>query len=125
MKDGDTIVISSFPTDKTIRLAEIDCPEWHQEYGQQAKRFTSRFLGRTVSYEIIDRDTHNREVAKVYAGNLYLSEELVKNGYAWVYRRYSHNKELINQERTARRQKLGLWNGENIINPYQYRINND
>lgn len=121
VKDGDTVVISDFPTNTIVRLAEIDCPEKSQAYGAQAARFTSQYLGEKVRFEPIAKDRYDRTIAKVYTRYGYLSEQLVKNGYAWVYRKYTNNEGLIRLEAEARKNKVGLWHTV-AINPYQYRL---
>ena len=52
IKDGDTIVVlDSLKTQKTLRLAEVDCPESGQSFGKNAKQFTSnQVFGKTVKY---------------------------------------------------------------------------
>ncbi len=42
IKDGDTIeILSSDNQPVTIRLAEIDCPEKAQAFGQKARQYTA------------------------------------------------------------------------------------
>ncbi|AMR33750.1 hypothetical protein A0256_21095 [Mucilaginibacter sp. PAMC 26640] len=44
IKDGDTIeLLSPDHQNITVRLAEIDCPEKSQAFGQAAKQFTQAF----------------------------------------------------------------------------------
>ncbi len=52
IKDGDTIeVLLEGNIMKTLRLAEVDCPEKGQPYGKNAKKFTSdRVFGKEIIY---------------------------------------------------------------------------
>jgi len=46
-------------------------------------------------------------VAECFVNNESLSSFLVKNGYAFAYRRYS--KQFVEYENFAKKNKLGLW----------------
>ena len=46
-------------------------------------------------------------MAECYVNNESLSKYLVKNGYAFAYRRYS--KKFVEDENFAKKNKLGLW----------------
>ena len=52
-------------------------------------------------------DRYKRVVAECYVNNESLSKYLVKNGYAFAYRRYS--KKFVEDENFAKKNKLGLW----------------
>lgn len=56
-----------------------------------------------------------------YYDNKYLSAELIKNGLAWHYKRYSTSKELANFENTSRQKKVGLWYDKTPIEPWECR----
>ena len=105
--DGDTIDVVLDGEQKRIRIAEIDCPEKGQPYSNRATQFTKDFTsGNIVNLKIKEKD---------------LSTELVKNGYAWVYRFFSTSPLLLELEDTARKSKLGLWAEPNPIEPRLYR----
>ena len=118
----------SAPPSQTIkiRLYGIDCPELSQSYGQEAKQFTENLaLSKEVTIEKKDTDIYGRVVGIVYLpdGTL-LNEELVKNGYAWVYDAYCTDSicsKWKTLEQQARQQKLGLWQDPNPIPPWDYR----
>jgi len=109
-----------------VRLYGIDCPELSQNYGQEAKRFTeSLVLSKKVTVEKKDTDIYGRVVGLVYLpdGTL-LNEELVKNGYAWVYDTYCTDSVCSTWktlEQQARQQGKGLWQDSNPIPPWEYR----
>lgn len=124
IKDGDTvIVIDSLKNQYTLRLAEIDCPEKNQPFGNKAKQYTSdQIYLKTIDYVIIDSDNYGRLIAKIYYNNgKYLSEELIKCGLAWHYKKYSSSEKLTVLELQAREGKIGIWSEENAIPPSEFR----
>jgi micrococcal nuclease len=111
VKDGDTVVVlDSLNNQTTLRLSEIDCPEKKQPFGTKAKQFTSdKIYRKEIKYIVTNIDRYGRSIAMLYYDdNKYLSVELIKNGLAWQYKRYSTSKELANFENSARLQKIGL-----------------
>jgi len=109
-----------------VRLYGIDCPELSQNYGQKAKQFTeSLVLSKKVTVEKKDTDIYGRVVGLVYLSDgTLLNEELVRNGYAWVYDTYCTDSICFTWktlEQQARQQKLGLWQDPNPIPPWDYR----
>ncbi|SNB07519.1 Micrococcal nuclease-like nuclease [Flavobacterium psychrophilum] len=123
VKDGDTIVVlDSTKTMITVRLAGIDAPEKKQDYGQNAKQFTSnQIFGKVVTFQEIIKDRYGRTVAFVFYENKNLSEELLKVGLAWHYVMYDKSKYLRELETTARNSKIGLWSLPNPIAPSEFR----
>ena len=124
VKDGDTIeILTSSNETITIRLNEIDCPEKKQAFGQKAKQFTSDFcFGKNVEIVGHKKDRYGRTIAFVIDENgRNLNEELVKNGFAWQYVKYSKSERLFMLEQEARKNKLGLWIDENPIAPWEFR----
>ena len=47
--------------------------------------------------------------------------DVVKGGHAWHYSHYDKTPEYTAAEIAVRAAKLGLWSGENPINPYRWR----
>lgn len=123
IKDGDTFVLLNAKKEQiTIRLAEIDCPESGQAFGKNAKQFLSRLIfGKIVSCEITTTDSYGRSIGKVYIDGSYVSEELVKNGWAWHYKKYSTSEKLAALEYEARKNKIGLWSVPGAVAPWQWR----
>lgn len=124
IKDGDTIVVlDSLQTEKTLRLAEVDCPESGQSFGKNAKQFTSNeVFGKIIKYYPTNTDRYGRTIAKVYYDNgKYLSEEIIRNGLGWWYYKYSNNKNLGTLEKEASNKKIGLFSDPNSIPPWLYR----
>lgn len=124
IKDGDTIVVLlSNNEQKTLRLAEVDCPESGQPFGKNAKQFTSsQVFGKEISFYETDTDRYNRTIAKIYYNNgKYLSAEIIKAGLGWWYYQYSTDKELGKMQDLAKSKGLGLWQDKNAISPYEWR----
>ncbi|MFK7102234.1 thermonuclease family protein [Flavobacterium oreochromis] len=123
VKDGDTIEIIDENLDTyTIRIEGIDCPEKSQEFGSTAKKFTSNEIYlKNVEILPINKDKYGRIIAKVLYDKKNLSEELLKAGLAWHYKKFNKNAIYSNLEIKARKKKKGLWIQNNPIPPYQFR----
>lgn len=110
-----------------VRLADIDCPQLKQLFGNQAKKFTEDLVLRKevlVGYEWAD--IYGRIIGKAYlADGRELNVELVRGGYAWHYRIQSPENETLAQlEAEARRKKLGLWVDSAPVAPWLFRREN-
>lgn len=126
VKDGDTIVVLlENKTRETLRLAEVDCPESGQAFGNNAKHFTSeQVFGKNIIFYKVGKDRYGRSVAGVfYDGDKYLSREIVKAGFGWWYFKASKNTELQKFQDEAKSKKLGLWSDKNAISPWEFRKN--
>lgn len=125
ISDGDTIKVLQDGKQVKIRLYGVDTPEKAQSFGQKAKKFTANFAAnKMVDVEPIDTDRYGRTVALVNVYDKSLNKELVRNGYAWVYRDYckeSFCAEWLNIEGIARKAKAGLWIEPNPIAPWEWR----
>ena len=125
--DGDTIDIdipdikNGF-THTRIRLWGIDTPETvkpdHpvEHFGPEASRFTKDVaLGEWVRIELLPhrtRDKYGRILGYIYLpdGRM-LNRELVAHGlaYAYPYSDHRYDAEFEKLQRTARKNKVGLW----------------
>ncbi len=103
--DGDTITIQK----TQVRLFGIDAPELHHPYGKNAKWALVRLCkGHRIRAEITDEDEYGRTVAKCFLPDgRDLSEELVKQGLAIDWPRFSGGK-YSQFEVTGIRKKLWL-----------------
>jgi endonuclease YncB( thermonuclease family) len=124
--DGDTISVLRNGHDRVrIRLAGIDCPELHQDFGRRAKELTARLVfGRVVSVMPVDTDAYGRLVARVACDGQDLSLALVRVGMAWHYKKHSSDRALANAERDARAARVGLWSQRNPVPPWRWRFQN-
>lgn len=111
--DGDTLEVwvEGAPPEKLrIRLSGIDTPERDQPWGQRAREaLAARVADALVRINGITTDRYGRVVGEVYAGDVCVSCELVREGHAWVYRRYTDDAVLIGLEEDAREHRRGLW----------------
>ncbi|WP_186458727.1 thermonuclease family protein [Mucilaginibacter achroorhodeus] len=107
----------------TVRLAEVDCPEKSQAFGQAAKQFTSDLcFGKMVKLIVNNNDRYGRTVGWVeLEDGTSVNKQLVKNGYAWQYRAYSKSMEMAMLEQQARQSRLGLWQDANPTPPWNFR----
>lgn len=123
IKDGDTYNIMFEGKERTIRLEHIDCPEKSQPYGKNAKQFASNLcFGKIVNVVSKGKmDRYKRLIAEVYVDDICVNKELVKNGLAWHFIKYSANKEYAELENIARQNKLGLWADIKSIAPWEWR----
>jgi len=124
--DGDTIKVLQNHTQYKIRLYGIDTPEKRQDFGMRAKQFTSGLVyGKNVKVVEKDVDRYGRIVGLVYVGgDTCVNQEIVKNGFAWVYKRYCKDdfcKDWIKFEEQARSSKVGLWSHPTPIPPWEFR----
>lgn len=121
--DGDTIVVLGSGNENIrIRLEGIDCPEKDQAFGSAAKKAASDFcFGKEVVIKTTGEDRYGRTLAFVYVGDSCLNEYLLRNGFAWHYKKYNSDPKLAEMERVARSKKVGLWAQSDAIAPWEWR----
>lgn len=121
--DGDTItVLDAQKVQHKVRLAEIDAPEKAQAFGNKSKQALSVLVfGKQVSVVEQGQDKYKRTIGRIYLGDVDVSAEQVKQGMAWVYRKYSKDKTLLPLEDEAKTQRLGLWADTNPTPPWEWR----
>ena len=124
-KDGDTKEILWEGKGKSVRLAPVDCPEKKQAFGMRAKEFVSRFCyGKTVEIIISSKpDRYGRWIAEIFYNNQNLNKELIRNGLAWHFKKYSKDEVYAELEKIARGKRLGLWQEQHPIAPWEWRKN--
>lgn len=104
VNDGDTFTIILEENLKLkVRLAYIDCPEHDQQFGLEAKSYTSKILlNENVCIDIKYYDPYKRAVSWVKLGNgKVLNEELLKRGLAWHFIKFSKDPHLAALEKNA------------------------
>jgi len=123
--DGDTVkILTSSNRQIKVRLADIDTPEKRQPYGKKAKKILSdKIYGKQVQVEEVTTDRYKRMVGRIYLGSRNINAEMVADGAAWVYRKYSKDPELLKLERQARKQGRGLWRlpASQRVPPWEWR----
>lgn len=121
--DGDTIeVMAGGLTSQRIRLHAIDTPEKGQPFSNVARKRTRELAeGKRVRVEVRDQDRYDRLVARVYIDGSDLSEQLITEGLAWHYTRYSSELALGKAQREARKARRGLWQDPDPEPPWEFR----
>ncbi len=126
--DGDTITVLSLDekTKYRVRFFGIDAPEADQEFGDEARlALHHKIYGQRVSLDVVDNDTYQRAVAKVYCDNVYINLALVNEGYAWYYHDYAPRElDLPLAEEQAKSRQLGLWHASSPQPPWEFRKEN-
>ena len=121
--DGDTVmVVRNSGSPVKVRLADIDAPEKAQQGGMASKRSLSELvLHKQVSLNTRAVDIYGRLVAQLAVDGKSVNEEQVRRGMAWEYSNYHGNKTYIALQSEAQQAKRGLWAGEEIMEPAQWR----
>lgn len=120
ISDGDTITILQDKQQTKVRLYGIDAPEKKQDYGQKSKQFLASLIaGQVVEVEPKGKDRYKRTLGIIHYKGQDINAQMVKNGYAWAYVKYS--KIYVDQEKTARKNKLGLWQSSDPTPPWEWR----
>ncbi|MDR0867157.1 MAG: thermonuclease family protein [Planctomycetota bacterium] len=115
--DGDTISVMRDGEAEKIRLYGVDCPEMGQNFGNEAKEFTSAMtLGKKIKVIGVqkNKDKYGRTVADVEIDGEKLNRELIVNGWAWVDARYCQARECAEWQRLqkqAQENGVGIWGG--------------
>lgn len=120
--DGDTITVLRDNEQVKVRLAEIDAPEKAQPFGNKSKQALSALVhGKAVLVVEQGHDRYKRTIGRVYHGAVDVSAEQVKQGMAWVYRKYSKDVSLLPLENEAKALRLGLWADDEPVPPWEWR----
>ena len=126
--DGDTIHINQ----TKIRLHGIDAPEMKQTCrtsegkeqmcGVLAKQALQRLVqGQEVTCKGDKRDRYKRLIAVCYVGPININKQMVVDGWAMAYRKYS--KDYVSEETLAKSRREGLWRGT-FEPPWEWRRRN-
>ena len=125
--DGDTIRIG----DERIRFSGIDAPEIKQTCIYQEKEFKCGEFSKNLLIEKISNqevscirestDQYGRTLAECFVGKESLSSYLVREGYAFAYRKYTDK--FIADEEYAQSKGNGMWSMEFLF-PWDFRKKN-
>jgi len=120
--DGDTIRIGA----TRVRLWGIDAPETtqscddnHYPAGLLATVQLARLMsGHKIECEDRGKDRYGRTIGLCRADGVDVSAEMVRQGWAWAFLRYSSD--YVAQEREAREAKRGVY-AHNCKVPWDWR----
>lgn len=108
--DGDTLEVRAEGQPLRVRIFGIDTPERGQPWSRKAREaLARRVAGKDVRINEVETDDYGRLVGEVYADDVCVGCELVREGHAWVYRRYTQDPVLLALEAEARAQRRCLW----------------
>ena len=120
ISDGDTIMILQDKQQIKVRPFGIDAPELKQPYGKKSKQFLANLIaGEVVEVEENGKDRYKRTLGIFHYKGQDINAQMVLNGYAWAYVKYSRI--YVDQEKTAREKKRGLWQSSNPTPPWKWR----
>jgi endonuclease YncB( thermonuclease family) len=120
--DGDTIEFKEEQGRYKVRLTEIDAPESDQPWGQAAKNaLTGKIHRKDIEIHDEGIDRYGRLLGRIYFEDRDISQELVAEGHAWVYREYMSDPFLLKDELAARQANLGLWQLGSAVPPWDWR----
>ena len=125
--DGDTIRLG----DVKIRFSGIDAPEINQSCVASEGKVACGKISRDLLIEKVTnnkisctdegKDFYGRVLGECFVNGESLSSYLVREGFAFAYRKYSNK--YIEDEEYAKFNKLGMWSME-FEYPWDYRSNN-
>ena len=125
--DGDTIRLG----DVKIRFSGIDAPEINQTCVASEGKVACGKISRDLLIEKVTnnkisctdegKDFYGRVLGECFVNGESLSAYLVREGFAFAYRKYSNK--YIEDEEYAKFNKLGMWSME-FEYPWEYRSNN-
>ena len=125
--DGDTIRLG----DVKIRFSGIDAPEINQTCVASEGKVACGKISRDLLIEKVTnnkisctdegKDFYGRVLGECFVNGESLSSYLVREGFAFAYRKYSNK--YIEDEDYAKFNKLGMWSME-FQYPWDYRKNN-
>ena len=118
--DGDTCRFEKAGKVLNVRFSGIDAPEADQPLGNKARDFLVKLIhGKIVRLECSGK-SFDRETCAVYMGDIDIQRELVRNGYAMDFPKYSSGKYKKDEE-VARSQKIGIWSKTDSTSPFCWR----
>ena len=123
--DGDTIWIDR----AKLRLHGIDAPEIKQTCRtKKGKEQKCGILAKQALEQLVKRhgvickgkktDRYKRLIAVCYVKSLNINEQMVADGWALAYRKYS--KDYVRAEAYAKSRRKGMWNS-NFKKPWEWR----
>lgn len=119
--DGDTITALTSKKEKIkIRLYGIDAPELKQPFGKASKRHLIDLISnKSLNINEKGKDKYGRTLAVLYSGDQDINAQMVIDGYAWAYDKFS--KDYVVFQQNAQALKKGLWIDKDVVRPSDFR----
>lgn len=119
--DGDTITALTSQKEKIkIRLYGIDAPELKQPFGKASKRHLIDLISnKSLNINEKGKDKYGRTLAVLYNGDQDINAQMVIDGYAWAYDKFS--KDYVTFQQNAQLLKKGLWIDKDVVRPSDFR----
>lgn len=127
--DADTLDVGG----TRVRLFGIDAPEWNQTCEAEGADWACgawatdqarlRFEGQEARCVAVDRDRYGRVVARCFVKDQDIGRQLVQEGVAFAYRRYSMDYDL--DEKAALVGGRGLHRADRVSRPALFRKSQD
>jgi endonuclease YncB( thermonuclease family) len=123
--DGDTFdLLTARNKTYRVRMNGIDSPERRQDFYKAAKDALANFIfHKTVRVQVSGHDRNDRTIGIAYLQNENINLAMVREGYAWHYRKYSRDTALAAAEMQARQLRNGFWQMKRPVPPWEYRSN--
>lgn len=121
--DGNTVEVRTESNEvMTLVLADIDCPELTQEFGDEAKKFLEKLaLKKEVIIELRGKDRKGNHLAiLLIKGKTDARIELLQKGLAWTSEK-NPNPDLEVHRTSAQQDGKGLWKDSNPTPPWIHR----
>ncbi len=121
--DGDTFdLLTKEKKTIRVRMNGIDCPERKQDFYKVSKNALADYIfKKEIRLLITGRDRNKRTIAIVYYNGININLAMIRNGYAWHYKKYSADTTFAEAEKKARARKKGLWQMNNPVPPWEFR----
>lgn len=130
--DGDTLRVQRNGKELKIRLCGIDAPEKDQVMGIESRDHLRSLIDRGIAdgrliVLPVEQDRYGRTVAEIFVPmadtqeELHLTSQMVMDGYAYHYERYSggcpNGQVLAGAEEQARSRSAGVWSNPSSMKP--------
>ena len=116
VRDGDTLTVIEVST-----ASASDASTQHSFGVEARERLIDLVFGKTVTFEVVDRDEGGLEFSNLHVGGRPVSAEPVEVGMAWRYSRYDKQNEFGSLEDDARQHRPDLWADAHPVPPWEWK----
>ena len=131
--DGDTLRVTDGKGETKIRFCGIDAPEKDQAGGIESRDHLRSLIAQGDGSLIVmpvETDRYGRTVAELFVPiggeeEIHLNSQMVMDGHAYHYARYSsscpNKNNIVRAEAMAKEQSIGLWINPAAEKPWDWR----